>query len=67
MIGFLNSQSLDGFTDGQLRGFRQGLKEAVAIGEGENVAIKYRWAEKPKRPSAGVAAADLVPAGDGWP
>jgi hypothetical protein len=36
VIGFLNSQSPDGYTE-RLRGFRQGLKEAGFI-EGENVA-----------------------------
>jgi putative ABC transport system substrate-binding protein len=43
VIGFLNTQSPDGFTD-RLRGFRQGLKE-VGYVEGETVAIEYRWAE----------------------
>ena len=43
VIGFLNSQSPDGFMD-RLRGFRQGLKEMGYV-EGETVAIEYRWAE----------------------
>jgi putative tryptophan/tyrosine transport system substrate-binding protein len=42
VVGFLNSQSPDGVTS-QLRGFRQGLKEAGFV-EGENVAVEYRWA-----------------------
>jgi len=40
VVGFLNSQSPDGYTE-RLRGFRQGLKEAGFI-EGENVAIERR-------------------------
>jgi len=43
VIGFLNSQSAEGYAE-RLRGFRQGLKDTGNI-EGENVAIDYRWAE----------------------
>jgi len=42
VIGFLNSQSPEGYT-GSLRGFRQGLRDAGYV-EGENVTIEYRWA-----------------------
>ena len=57
VIGFLNSQSPDGFTD-RLRGFRQGLKEAGYV-EGETVAIEYRWAEN-QLDRLPELAADLV-------
>jgi hypothetical protein len=57
VIGFLNSQSPDGFTD-RLRGFRQGLKEAGYV-EGETVAIVYRWAENQLNRLPELAA-DLV-------
>jgi ABC-type uncharacterized transport system substrate-binding protein len=43
VVGFLNSQSPEGYSE-RLRGFRQGLKDTGYI-EGENVAIEYRWAE----------------------
>jgi putative ABC transport system substrate-binding protein len=43
VVGFLNSQSPDGYAE-RLRGFRQGLKDTGYV-EGENVAIEYRWAE----------------------
>jgi putative tryptophan/tyrosine transport system substrate-binding protein len=43
VIGFLSSQSPQGFTE-QLRGFRQGLKDTGYV-EGENVAIEYHAAE----------------------
>jgi putative tryptophan/tyrosine transport system substrate-binding protein len=43
VIGFLASESQDGYAD-RLRGYRQGLKDSGYI-EGENVAIEFRWAE----------------------
>jgi hypothetical protein len=42
-IGFLNSQSPDGFTR-RLGAFRQGLKDTGYV-EGESVAIEYRWSD----------------------
>jgi putative ABC transport system substrate-binding protein len=42
VIGFLNSQSSEGFAE-PMRTFRQGLKDSGYI-EGENLAIEYRWA-----------------------
>ena len=57
VVGFLNSQSPDGFAD-RLRGFRGGLKDAGYV-EGETVTIEYRWAynELDRLPAL---AADLV-------
>jgi putative ABC transport system substrate-binding protein len=43
VIGFLNTVSLEGFSD-RLTAFREGLKETGFV-EGENVAIEFRWAE----------------------
>ncbi len=57
VVGFLNSQSPDGYAD-RLRAFRQGLKEAGHI-EGENVTIEYRWAENQMERLPALAA-DLV-------
>ena len=57
VIGFLNSQSPDGFAE-RLRGFRQGLKETGYV-EGETVTIEYRWAENQLDRLTGLAA-DLV-------
>jgi putative ABC transport system substrate-binding protein len=57
VIGFLHSQSPDGFTE-PMRGFRQGLKE-TGFADGENVAIEYRWAENQLERLPGLAA-DLV-------
>src|SRR5262249_33673360 len=57
VIGFLNSQSPDGFAE-RLRGFRQGLKETGHV-EGETVTIEYRWADNQLDRLTGLAA-DLV-------
>jgi putative ABC transport system substrate-binding protein len=43
VIGFLNSQSPEGYAE-PLRGLRQGLKESGYV-ESENLAIEYRWAD----------------------
>jgi len=43
VVGYLNSQSPDGYTE-RLRGFRQGLNETGYV-ERENVTIEYHWAE----------------------
>ena len=57
VIGFLNSTSLDGYTE-RLRAFRRGLSETGYV-EGENVAIEHRWAEGQSDRLAAMAA-DLV-------
>jgi hypothetical protein len=43
VVGFLDSQSPDGFTE-RRRGFQRGLKDTGYV-EGENVAIEYCWAD----------------------
>src|SRR6516164_11645063 len=57
VIGFLAAVSPDGFTD-RLRAFRDGLKQ-TGFGEGENLAIEYRWAEN-QLDRLPALAADLV-------
>ena len=57
VIGFLNAVSPDGYAR-QVAAFRQGLKD-IGYVEGENVAIKYRWAEN-QLDRLPALAADLV-------
>jgi putative ABC transport system substrate-binding protein len=57
VIRFLAAVSPDGFTD-RLRAFRDGLKQ-TGFGEGENLAIEYRWAEN-QLDRLPALAADLV-------
>src|SRR5215813_8426777 len=54
VIGFLNAQSPEPFTEA-LRAFRQCVKEA-GFGEGENVAMEYRWAENQSERLPALAA-----------
>ena len=57
VVGFLNSASADGYAS-MAAAFRQGLKE-TGYGEGNNVAIEYRWAENQYDRQPALAA-DLV-------
>ena len=57
VIGFLNSQSPDGFTS-RLGAFRQGLKDTGYV-EGESVAIEFRWSDG-QNDRLPALAADLV-------
>jgi putative ABC transport system substrate-binding protein len=57
VIGFLNSQSPEGYAE-PLRGLRQGLKDAGYV-EGENLTIDYRWADNQMERLPELAA-DLV-------
>ncbi len=60
VIGFLNSQSSDGYAN-YLRAFRQGLKDTGYV-ERENVMIEYRWAEN-QMDRLPALATDLVQRG----
>jgi putative tryptophan/tyrosine transport system substrate-binding protein len=60
VIGFLHPTSPDAFPD-RLRGFRQGLKGSGYI-EGENVVIRYRFAENQIDRLSAIAG-DLVTSG----
>jgi putative ABC transport system substrate-binding protein len=57
VIGFLHSQSPDGYT-AVLASFRRSLKEAGFV-EGQNLAIEYRWASD-QLDRLPALAADLV-------
>src|SRR5262245_21423 len=57
VVGLLHTQSPDVAAD-NLRGFRQGLKEAGFV-EGESVTVEYRWAENHNERLAALAS-DLV-------
>ena len=57
VIGFLGSQSAEGFNE-PMRGFRQGLRHSGYV-EGENLRIEYRWAEN-QTDRLPALAADLV-------
>src|SRR5215831_11510798 len=59
VIGFLHSQTSDGFPE-PLREFRQALKESGYV-EGDNLSVEYRWAQN--RSDLRSLAADLVSRG----